>query len=312
MKKSKAIVVLLVFLLLLGGFGYTAGIGADGSGSAASINLGLDLEGGVSITYQVVGDEEPDSEDMADTIYKLQKRVESYSNEAVVYQEGSNRINIEIPGVSDAGAILEELGKPGSLYFICEYDPDGNPNYQALGTDEEGELVYALYKDIDQLIADGSVVLEGTDVKETQAGSMTNSMQNSEFVVQLSMTDEGTKKFADATTKALQNGESIGIYYDGEIISAPNVNSAITDGQAQITGNFTYERAQQLATTIRIGGLKLELEELHSKIVGAQLGEEAKPVRSWSMLVLGWQRLFALPSRICENYKSPCYHASKA
>lgn len=277
MKKSKAIVILLVFLLLLGGFGYTAavGIGADGSGSAASINLGLDLEGGVSITYQVVGDAEPDSEDMADTIYKLQKRVESYSNEAVVYQEGNNRINIEIPGVSDAGAILEELGKPGSLYFISQYDPDGNPNYQALGTDDEGELVYALYKDIDQLIADGSVVLEGTDVKETQAGSMTNSMQNSEFVVQLSMTEEGTKKFADATTKALQNGESIGIYYDGTIISAPNVNSAITDGQAQITGNFTYERAQQLATTIRIGGLKLELEELHSKIVGAQLGEEA-------------------------------------
>ena len=207
MKKSKAIVILLVFLLLLGGFGYTAavGIGADGSGSAASINLGLDLEGGVSITYQVVGDAEPDSEDMADTIYKLQKRVESYSNEAVVYQEGSNRINIEIPGVSDAGAILEELGKPGSLYFISQYDPDGNPNYQALGTDDEGELVYALYKDIDQLIADGSVVLEGTDVKETQAGSMTNSMQNSEFVVQLSMTEEGTKKFGSSTRRIHRN-----------------------------------------------------------------------------------------------------------
>lgn len=277
MKKSKAIVILLVFLLLLGGFGYTAavGIGADGSGSAASINLGLDLEGGVSITYQVAGDEEPDGDDMADTIYKLQKRVEGYSTEAVVYQEGNNRINIEIPGVSDAGAILEELGKPGSLYFISEYDAEGNLNYQALGMDDNDNLVYALYKDIDELMADGSVVLTGTDVKEAQAGSITNSMQNSEFVVQLSMTDEGTKKFADATTKALQNGESIGIYYDGAIISAPNVNAAITDGQAQITGSFTFEKAQQLASTIRIGGLKLELEELHSKIVGAQLGEEA-------------------------------------
>ena len=141
MKKSKAIVILLVFLLLLGGFGYTAavGIGAEASGSAASINLGLDLEGGVSITYQVVGDENPDAEDMADTIYKLQKRVEGYSTEAVVYQEGSDRINIEIPGVSDANAILEDLGKPGSLYFIAEYDPEGNLNYQFIGMDEAGK-----------------------------------------------------------------------------------------------------------------------------------------------------------------------------
>lgn len=277
MKKSKAVIILLVLVLLLGGFGYTAavGIGADGSGSASSINLGLDLEGGVSITYQVVGDEEPDSEDMADTIYKLQKRVEGYSTEAVVYQEGSNRINIEIPGVSDANAILEELGKPGSLYFISQTGSDGNLNYQAVGTDEAGSIVWMLSKSIEELEADGSIVLVGTDVKDAQAVTLTDNMQNSQFGVSLSMTSEGTTKFADATTKAYQNGESIAIYYDGKIISAPNVQSAITDGQAQITGNFSYEEAQQLASTIRIGGLKLELEELHSKIVGAQLGETA-------------------------------------
>ena len=277
MKKNKAIITLLVFLLLLGSFGYTAavGFGPDASGSASSINLGLDLEGGVSITYQVVGDEDPSSEDMADTIYKLQKRVEGYSTEAVVYQEGSDRINIEIPGVSDANAILEELGKPGSLYFIAEHDPEGELNYQMLGMGNDGKPVYTMYKTIEELQENGSVVLEGTDVKNAQAGSVSNDMQNSEFVVELSMNEEGISKFADATTKALQKGESIGIYYDGTIISAPGVNSAITDGQAQITGNFTYEEAQQLASTIRIGGLKLELEELHSKIVGAQLGEEA-------------------------------------
>lgn len=277
MKKNKAIITLLVFLLLLGVFGYTAavGFGADGSGSAASINLGLDLEGGVSITYQVVG-EDPDSEDMADTIYKLQRRVEAYSNEAIVYQEGNNRINIEIPGVSDANAILEDLGKPGSLYFIAEKDPEGNLNYQMMGTDNNGKPVYMMAKTIEELEEDGvSIVLPGTDVKNAQARSTSNDMQNTEFAVDLSMTEEGTKKFADATSRAFQNGETIGIYYDGSIISAPGVNAAITDGQAQITGNFTYEEAQQLASTIRIGGLKLELEELHSKIVGAQLGEEA-------------------------------------
>lgn len=277
MKKNKAIVILLVFVLLLGVFGYTAavGLGTDGSGSAASINLGLDLEGGVSITYQVVGDEEPDSGDMADTIYKLQKRVESYSTEAVVYQEGSDRINIEIPGVSDANAILEELGKPGSLYFISQYSPDGNLNYQYAGADENGELIYVMNNTIEAMLEDGSVVLVGTDVKDARAVTSTDSMQNSQIAVSLTMTEEGTSKFADATTKAFQNGESIAIYYDGEIISAPNVNAAITNGSAQITGNFSREEAEQLASTIRIGGLKLELEELHSKIVGAQLGEAA-------------------------------------
>ncbi len=250
------------------------GIGTENSGSASDIKLGLDLAGGVSITYQVVGDEKPDGDDMADTIYKLQKRVEGYSTEAIVYQEGDDRINIEIPGVSDANAILEELGKPGSLYFISETDSQGNLNYQA-SMNADGSISYVMLKSIDEIIADGSAKLDGTDVKDAQAGSFTNSMQNTEVGVDLAMTEEGTKKFADATTQAYQKGESLGIYYDDEIISAPTVRAALTDGQAQITGNFTFEEAQQLASTIRIGGLKLELEELHSKVVGAQLGEEA-------------------------------------
>lgn len=276
MKKSRAIIVLAVLVLLLAVFGYTAavGIGTENSGSASDIKLGLDLAGGVSITYQVVGDEKPDGDDMADTIYKLQKRVEGYSTEAIVYQEGDDRINIEIPGVSDANAILEELGKPGSLYFISETDSQGNLNYQA-SMNADGSISYVMLKSIDEIIADGSAKLDGTDVKDAQAGSFTNSMQNTEVGVDLAMTEEGTKKFADATTQAYQKGESLGIYYDDEIISAPTVRAALTDGQAQITGNFTFEEAQQLASTIRIGGLKLELEELHSKVVGAQLGEEA-------------------------------------
>ena len=277
MKKNKAIILLLVFVLLLAGLGYTAtvGLGVDGSGSAGSINLGLDLEGGVSITYQVVGDEKPSSEDMSDTIYKLQQRVDGYSTESVVYQEGDDRINIEIPGVSDANAILEELGKPGSLYFIRQTDSDGNLNYQYTGTDEDGQPVYTLTKTIDELQDDGSIVLTGTDVKNAERRSYQNQMKNYEFVVSLTMTTEGVQKFADATTNAYQKGESIAIYYDGKIISAPNVNESILGGEAQITGNFTSDEAEQLASTIRIGGLKLELEELHSKIVGAQLGEEA-------------------------------------
>lgn len=276
MKKNKAIIVLLVMVLLLGGLSYTAveGIGTEKAGAASGIKLGLDLAGGVSITYQVVGEENPSKEDMADTIYKLQKRVEKYSTEAQVYQEGNDRISIEIPGVSDANAILEELGKPGSLFFLSETDPEGGLNYTAT-MDENGELVYIMLRDISELQADGSTVLVGTDVKDARAGSINDNMQGSQFGVDLTMTQEGTKKFADATRKAYEKGESIAIYYDNEIISAPMVNAAITDGNAQITGSFTFEEADMLASTIRIGGLKLELEELRSNVVGAQLGSAA-------------------------------------
>ena len=114
--KRKGIIGLLITLICIGVFGY---FGYD---TMDDIKLGLDLAGGVSITYQAKG-ETPSAEEMNDTIYKLQKRVEGYSTEAQVYPQGDDRINIEIPGVTDANAILEELGKPGSLSF---QDMSGN------------------------------------------------------------------------------------------------------------------------------------------------------------------------------------------
>ena len=281
MKKNKAIVILLCILLLLAGVTYIDlfGINAEGDGSASTIKLGLDLAGGVSITYQVVGEESPSATDMADTIAKLQKRVERRSTEAIVYQEGADRINIEIPGVTDANEILQELGSPGALYFIAETDPQGNTNYarQAVqNSDGSYGYTYVMYKTIDELLADGSILVSGTDVLDAQAGSRRDQqLGNTEYAVSLTMTEEGRQKFADATQNALSKGESLGIYYDGSIISAPGVNAVITDGSAQISPMESYERAEDLASTIRIGGLKLELEELHSKVVGAQLGVDA-------------------------------------
>ena len=244
MKKSRSMITLLVTVLLLGLLGYTAvyGIGKETSGAAKNIKQGLDLAGGVSITYQVVGEGEPSEADMKDTIYKLQRRVESYSTEAQVYQEGSDRINIEIPGVSDANAILEELGKPGSLYFMS---------------------------------ADGAEVLTGTDVTDAQAGTQQDKMGNTQYVVQLTLTEDGATKFAVATALAAPNHDIIYIIYDDVIVSAPSVNEEIRDGMAVITGMASFEEADRLASTIRIGGLKLELEELRSNVVGAQLGSEA-------------------------------------
>ena len=280
MKKSKAMISLIVFVLILGLLGYTAVfvVGSDKSGSASSIKLGLDLAGGVSITYQVVGDENPDAEDMNDTIYKLQQRVQNYSTEAQVYQEGADRINIEIPGVSDANAILEELGKPGSLYFIAQTDSEGNQNYvSTYGVDAAGNMVpqYMLNKTIDEMLEDGSIVLTGTEVDSAQARAQQDSMGNSQNVVALTLNEAGKQAFAEATQKAYDNGETIAIYYDDEFVSVPGVEAVITDGNAVITGQSTPAEAEQLASTIRIGGLKLELEELRSNVVGAQLGSEA-------------------------------------
>lgn len=242
--KAKSAFVLVIVLALMVLFGYTAvyGWGETASGSGKSIKLGLDLAGGVSITYQVVGEENPSAEDMSDTIYKLQKRVQQYSTEAQVYQEGADRISIEIPGVSDANAILSELGKPGSLQFFN---------------------------------SSGSVVLEGTDVADAQAGTQQNSMGNSEYVVKLTLTDQGAEKFAVATALAAPTHDVIYIMYDDMIVSAPSVNEAITDGNCVITGMQSFEAADNLASTIRIGGLSLTLEELRSNVVGAQLGAEA-------------------------------------
>jgi len=221
-----------------------------GVNNMRNIKLGLDLDGGVSITYQAA-EANPSAVDMADTIYKLQKRAENYSNEATVYQEGSNRINIDIPGVSDANTILQELGKPGSLQFVTfAYDESGN------------------------VTGVGDVVIEGADVQTAGVAKRDGKAgEQDSYEVGLTLTAEGAKKFADATTANV--GKQIAIIYDDEIVSAPVVNEPITGGNCSITGNFDYDTAFNLASTIRLGALKLELTELRSNVVGARLGQQA-------------------------------------
>lgn len=232
--KTKGLISLLIAIaavVVFGILGYT---------TMDDIKLGLDLAGGVSITYQAV-EENPSAEDMSDTAYKLQQRVQNYSTEAEVYQEGNNRINIDIPGVSDANAILEELGKPGSLVF----------------SDQEGHTI-----------------LTGVDVISAQAGIYRDSTTGmDEYVVSLTFNEAGTQAFAEATRENI--GNPIYIIYDNQVVSSPLVNSEITQGSCQITGLDSYETAENLASTIRIGSLSLELEELRSNVVGAKLGETA-------------------------------------
>lgn len=249
MKKTKrnAVLVIIAFLLVLGVAIYTAIFGVADRGKVEYIKLGLDLKGGLSVTYEIQEDDYSDK-DLEDTKYKIEKRVEAYTNEYSVYEDGDKKITAEIPGVTNADEILEALNIEGKLEFL---DPD---NYTKWSQGQEYEAA-----------------LTGDDIKNATAGI--DSDNGNDNVVQLAFTDEGAQKFADVT--AANVGNIVYIIYDNKVVSAPTVQSAITGGSAEINKIGSYEEAEQLATTIRIGALPLTLKQVRSNIVGATLGSDA-------------------------------------
>lgn len=260
--KGKSIVLLIVLIACMVGLGLLAGFGfgEKKTGAAENIILGLDLKGGVSITYEVV-DEKFTKEELDDTKYKLELRVSNYSTESEVYTEGDNRITVDIPGAYDAEAILNELGKPGSIMFVTKADSGftGDDTYSAY-TAKDGTV----YK----------VWINGDDIADAQPSTTSDQKTGAtDYLVELKLNDAGKSKFAEATTENV--GKPISIMYDEQIISSPRVESAITTGQAVINGMGTYEAAENLASTIRIGSLSLELQEVSSQVVGAKLGNDA-------------------------------------
>ncbi len=257
MKKAKrnAVLGLLLFVLLVAGMVYTIlfGLGETNAGRAEDIVLGLDLRGGVSVTYEIV-EEDADDASIAATQEKLQRRVDSYSTDGEVYREGSDRLTVEIPvdtSKYDPNKILDEMGRPGTLEFM---DPE---NYELFAAGKEY-----------------TAALTGSDIKEAQGGIREDQTTGKkENVVSLQFTDEGAKKFADVT--AANVGKPVYIVYDGKVASAPTVNEAITGGSAEINNISSYEEAESLASTIKIGALPLTLRELRSQVVGAKLGSDA-------------------------------------
>lgn len=249
MKKTKrnAVLVIIAFLLILGVAIYTAIFGVADRGKVEYIKLGLDLKGGLSVTYEIQEDDYSDK-DLEDTKYKIEQRVEAYTNEYSVYEDGDKKITAEIPGVTNADEILNALNIEGKLEFL---DPD---NYTKWSQGQEYEAA-----------------LTGDDIKNATAGI--DSDNGNDNVVQLAFTDEGAQKFADVT--AANVGNIVYIIYDNKVVSAPTVQSAITGGSAEINKIGSYEEAEQLATTIRIGALPLTLKEVRSNIVGATLGSDA-------------------------------------
>ena len=257
--KRKAVINLIIFFLLLAGGIYMAiaGVGQNESGKTANVPLGLDLQGGLSVTYEIQ-DEKPTSEEIKATVDKLPRRVDAYSSEGEVYQEGNDRITVEIPLNTekvDAHDVLDELGQPGQLLFLDSENYTIWQQNQNNGTNDAYEAV-----------------LTGSDIKNAQAG-VDDSGTVKDYVVQLQFTDEGAQKFATAT--AANIGKPIYIIYDGAVASAPTVQSAITDGNAVINKISSYDEAESLASTIKIGALPLELKQIQYNIVGAKLGQKA-------------------------------------
>ena len=257
--KRKAVINLIIFFLLLAGGIYMAiaGVGQNESGKTANVPLGLDLQGGLSVTYEIQ-DEKPTSDEIDATVDKLQRRVDAYSSEGEVYQEGNDRITVEIPLNTekvDAHDVLDELGQPGQLLFLDSENYTIWQQNQNNGTNDAYEAV-----------------LTGSDIKNAQAG-VDDSGTVKDYVVQLQFTDEGAQKFATAT--AANIGKPIYIIYDGAVASAPTVQSAITDGNAVINKISSYDEAESLASTIKIGALPLELKQIQYNIVGAKLGQKA-------------------------------------
>ena len=255
--KTKSIVALAIVLVLTVVFGIVGVTGMPLSGDGLykllpwlpttnadawpqAISLGLDLRGGVYVEYSAEAPEGNDANFSAlldATVSAIQSRLtdKGYA-ESTVQVLGTSGIRVEIPDVSDPSEILNLIGEPALLEFK---DPDGN------------------------------TFMTGSDVRLAQA-AMT---QDGQWAISFQLTSEGTKLFADMTSKNI--GKTLGIYLDGEKLMAPTVQSAITGGSGQITGNFTMDRAQTIAAQIQSGALPLVLTQQKVDTVSATLGDNA-------------------------------------
>ncbi len=252
--KVKGIFTILLIVLVTAALGVVAytGIGKGSKGSAKNIRLGLDLAGGVSVTYEAVK-ENPTAQEMQDTVYKMQQRVQNESTEASVYQEGNNRVTVDVPDVDDPQAVLDKLGKAGSLEFVLLSD---------VTIAEDKTATYDKEK----------VLLDGSMISTAEATTQASQTGTSENVVKITFTGKGAKKFGEVTSDNI--GQALSIIYDGKEVSSPVIQAAITDGVAVVSGSFDdFSQAEDMASTLRIGALPLELKNIRSNIVGAKLGE---------------------------------------
>ncbi|KGG81515.1 preprotein translocase subunit SecD [Caloranaerobacter azorensis H53214] len=251
----KNIAIFLLIIALVGFISYSAIYGVNlGKYKITpvkeSMKLGLDLEGGVFVVLEAQTDAQGAELEriMEQAKAIIRQRVDGLGvAEPNIVLEGKKRIRIELPGVKNAQDAIDIIGKTAQLQFV---DPKGN------------------------------VVVTGKNIKRSEVTYQLNREKGREEpVVALEFDKEGAKNFAEATRKLIKNANEkdriIYIVLDDEVISSPVVNSAITDGKAVITGNFTVEEAGKLATLIRAGALPVEMKEVQTSVIGPTLGLES-------------------------------------
>lgn len=220
---------------------------------AGSIKQGLDLQGGTHVVLQAVDTPELKVDD--DAVNRSVKIIERRVNELgltepVIQRQGKDRIIVELPGVKDPEKAIAMLGRTAMLQF----------------------------KDMN-----GKVVLTGKDLKDARA----QVSQGNQAVVGLEFSEEGGKKFGELTARNI--GKQIAIELDGEVLTAPVVQEAITGGRAQISGSRTVEEAEHLAILLRSGSLPVKIEVMENRTVGPTLGQDSKDksVKAFSIGIIG-------------------------
>ena len=207
---------------------------------AGSIRQGLDLQGGTHVVLEGEDTEQAkvDDDAMNRVVKIMEKRVNELGlTEPVIQREGERRIIVELPGIKDPDKAIEVLGKTAMLEFKDE---------------------------------DGNTVLTGTDLKDARE----QTTQNNQNEVAIEFSDEGAEKFADLTSANV--GRTIAILLDGEVLTAPRVNEAITGGKAVITGSRNLEEAHNLAVLLRSGALPVKVNIIETRTVGPTLGQDSK------------------------------------
>ena len=271
MKKVKKPVFFLVFAVIAI-FAVTTLIGVSTQNGditttyvhgVKDIRLGIDIQGGVDVTFEPAGDVDATDEQMDAALEKIKTRLVSQGiNDSDTYVDyKSDRIIVRFPWQAgetdfDPEQAVKELGETAQLTF--RYGTETTTN-------EDGETVPA-----------GEVVLTGDDVKSAGTGAtQDDTTKEATWMVTLDLNDSGTEKFYNATSALYQDNGKISIWMDNTMVSAPSVNAVISDGKASISGNFTYESAKELADKINSGALPFSLETTSFKTISPTMGEGA-------------------------------------
>ena len=218
-----------------------------------SIKQGLDLQGGTHVVLQAVDTPEMkvDEDAVNRSVRIIERRVNELGlTEPVIQRQGKDRIIVELPGVKDPEKAIAMLGRTAMLHFQDER---------------------------------GNVVLTGSDLKDARA----QISQGNQAVVGLEFNSAGADKFADLTAKNI--GKQIAIVLDGEVLTAPVVQEAITGGRAQISGSRSIEDAERLAILLRSGSLPVKIEILENRTVGPTLGQDSKEksIKAFGIGIIG-------------------------